>query len=133
MNKYLFKTTTTMKDYNCKKWWIDSNIIKDLTITADTIQTALKEYQRIVKERFCIGISDNAIKNRNNMYIDTDNGTIQNGYVITAKSDFFEDRDNYKYTQHYIDLWINISIVRNPFTEVEQWYYYVFYFYPLQY
>ena len=48
------------------------------------------------------------------MYIDTEAGTIQTGYVITAKSDF-EDRDNYRYTQQYIDLWVHISMIKNPF------------------
>ena len=24
---YIFKTTTTMKEYNNKKWWIDGDII----------------------------------------------------------------------------------------------------------
>ena len=115
--KYLFKTNATMKEYNCKKWWIDSHIISDLIITSDTLENALKEYQNIVKNRFYIDISDNAIKSKNNMYIDTEAGTIQSGYVITAKCDF-EDRNNYKYTQQYIDLWVNISIIQNPFKEV---------------
>lgn len=117
MTKFLFKTNATMKEYNHKKWWIDNNIISDLTIAADTIQAALKEYQNIVKNRFYIDISDNAIKNKNDMYIDTNSGIQQTGYVITAKCDF-EDRDNYKYTQQYIDLWVDISIIQNPFKKV---------------
>ena len=114
MNKYLFKTSATMKEYNRQKWWIDSDIIRDITISAADTETALKEYQNIVKDTYYIDISDNAIKTKNNMYIDTEAGTIQTGYVITAKSDF-EDRDNYRYTQQYIDLWVHISMIKNPF------------------
>lgn len=115
MSKFLFKTTATMKEYNSKKWWIDSNIISDLILSAETVEEAIKEYQNIVKDKYYIDISDNAIKNKNNMYVDTADGAIQTGYVITAKCDF-EDIDNYKTIQQYIDLWINISIVYNPFT-----------------
>ena len=114
MNKYLFKTSATMKEYNRQKWWIDSNIIRDITIAADSVEKALKEYQKFVKDRYYIDISDNAIKNKNNMYIDTETGTTQTGYVMTAKTDF-EDRDNYRYTQQHIDLWVHISIIKNAF------------------
>ena len=37
MNNYIFKTTTTMKEYNNKKWWIDSNIIGEIRVTAENI------------------------------------------------------------------------------------------------
>lgn len=108
-----------MKEYNRAKWWIASDIIGDITISADYIETALKEYQNIVKNKYYIQISDNALKTRNNMYIDTETGTRQTGFVITAKSDF-EDRDNYRYTQQYINLWVHISIIQNPFEEITQ-------------
>lgn len=29
MKTYIFRTTTTMKEYNSKHWWIDGNIIYD--------------------------------------------------------------------------------------------------------
>lgn len=114
MKTYLFNTTATMKDYNCEKWWIDSKIIGDLRIDANNLKDALKEYQNIVKDR-CIEISDNAIKNKNPMYIDNKAGeTIQTGYVITGKTEF-EDRDNYKWSKQYIDLWVKIDVIENPF------------------
>lgn len=115
MSKFLFKTSATMKEYNNKKWWIDSGIINEITVSAETVEQAIKEYQKIVNDKYYIAISDNAIKNKNNMYVDTTDGAIQTGYVITAKCNF-EDIDNYKTIQQYIDLWINISIVYNPFT-----------------
>ena len=30
MNNYIFKTTTTMKEYNNKKWWVDSDIVPEI-------------------------------------------------------------------------------------------------------
>ena len=111
MKKYLFKTTATMKEYNNKKWWIDSNIIRDKYINAENINEALEKYKNLVEEKEYIIISNNAIKNKNPMYIDTPDGeTKQVGYVITAKTDF-EDRDNYKWSTQYIDLWVTILTI----------------------
>lgn len=44
MNKYIFKTTATMKPHNSKKWWIDGDIIPDKQITADSVKDSLKKY-----------------------------------------------------------------------------------------
>lgn len=88
MKNYIFKTTATMKPHNNKKWWIDSGIVREIHITAE-----------------------NAIKNKSEMYIDTATGeSKQVGYVITGKTDF-EDRDNYKWSTQYIDLWVTILTV----------------------
>lgn len=108
---FIFKTTTTMKEYNSRKWWIDSDIVREIRITAENLRAALEQYREIVTEKHSITISDNAIKNKNPMYIDTPNGEPkQIGYVITGKTDF-EDRDNYKWSAQYIDLWVTILTV----------------------
>ena len=108
---FIFKTTTTMKEYNSRKWWIDSDIVREIRITAENLWAALEQYREIVTEKHYITISDNAIKNKNPMYIDTPNGEPkQIGYVITGKTDF-EDRDNYKWSAQYIDLWVTILTV----------------------
>lgn len=108
---FIFKTTTTMKEYNSRKWWIDSGIVREIRITADNLRAALEQYREIVAEKHYITISDNAIKNKNPMYVDTPNGEPkQIGYVITGKTDF-EDRNNYKWSTQYIDLWITILTV----------------------
>ena len=60
MNKYLFQTTTTMREYNKEDWWIDSNTIKDKYINAENLNEALKEYKDLVAKEY-ITISDNAI------------------------------------------------------------------------
>lgn len=41
MNNYIFKTTTTMKEYNNKKWWINSDIVPEIRIKAETLKEAL--------------------------------------------------------------------------------------------
>ena len=116
MKKYLFQTKTTMKEYNDKKWWIASDVVTDKYIKAENINKALEVYRKLVKEDSYIEISDNAMKNKNNMYVDTVDGTKQVGYVITASTEF-EDEVNYKWTKQYIDLWVNIMTIAD--TEFE--------------
>ena len=112
MKKFIFKTTATMKEYNNEKYWIDSNIVREKHIEADTLKQALKKYRDLVHEKEYIFISDNAIKCKNPMYIDRENGSLQVGYVITGKCNF-EDLDNYKWSSQYIDLWVTIITVTN--------------------
>lgn len=117
--KYIFKTTATMKEYNNKKWWIDSDIIREISINADSLKQALEEYREIVKDKFYIEISNNAIKNKNPMFIDTPEGYCkQVGYVITGKTEF-EDRENYKWSTQFIDLRVTIlTVIDTNFEEV---------------
>lgn len=119
MSSYIFKTTATMKEYNRRKWWIDSDIVPEMKISADSLKTALEEYRQRVEDRHYIQISNNAMKHKNPMYIDRPDGDpLQVGYVITAKTSF-EDRDNYRYTDQYIDLWVTVYAVTVPnFEEV---------------
>lgn len=37
MKTYIFRTTTTMKEYNAKHWWIDGNIVTEKAIAAETL------------------------------------------------------------------------------------------------
>lgn len=114
---YQFKTTATMKPYNNKKWWIDSGIVREITIEADTITAAVKEYQKEVHDRFYIDISDNAIKTKAPMYRDTKTGEpVQVGFVITASTDF--DNDRRGWVKQFIDLWVDVNIISNPFEGV---------------
>ena len=106
---YVFETITTMKEYNNKKWWIDSNIITRKTIEADTIAAALERFRALVEEKHYISISNNAMKNKTPMYIDTENGAKQTGFVITGKTDF--QTDSGRWISNYIDLWVNIITV----------------------
>ena len=109
--KYIFKTNVTMKEYNNQKWWIDSNIVREISVEADNTKEALEKYRKIVTEECYIEISNNAMKNKSPMYVDTKDGeTKQIGYVITGKTEF-EDRDNYRWSTQYIDLWVRILTV----------------------
>ena len=112
--KYLFNTFATMKTYNHKKWWIDSDIVREITTEADSLPAAIEQYAEIVKSNYYIDISKNALKCKQPMYIDSKTSKPkQAGYVITGKTDFQDDFG--KWTEQYIDLWVNISIVSNPF------------------
>lgn len=117
MKKYQFKTTATMKKYNNKKWWIDSGIIREITINAENIEKAIEQYREKVIERDYINISKDALKNRENMYIDSTEGEPQQrGYVITASTEF--DDEGRGWIKQYIDLWVTVNIVIDPFSEV---------------
>ena len=112
MNTYLFRTTTTMKEYNAKKWWIDSHIIREMKINAKNVKEALVKYQEEVNENTCIWISDTAIKTANPMYIDV-KGEMepkQVGYVITGRTEFDDDK-NQKWSLQYVDLWVTVITV----------------------
>lgn len=71
---YIFKTTATMKEYNNKKWYIDGGIVSDMRINADSVENALEIYREQVKEKHCITISKNAIKNKSEMFVDLSDG-----------------------------------------------------------
>lgn len=110
MNTYIFKTTTTMKPYNNKKWWITDDLISEICIQANNVKEAIEMYRNTVEEKFYVSISDNAIKTKQPMYVDTTEGnTKQVGYVITGKTSF---DDSYgRWVDQYIDIWVKIITV----------------------
>lgn len=73
---YIFKTTATMKEYNHKKWFIDADIVSDMRIDTDSVENALEIYRERVEEKHCINISENAIKNKSEMFVDLSNGGV---------------------------------------------------------
>ena len=112
--KFLFRTITTMKPYNNKKWWIDSGFIRDMRIKADTLDKAVEEYRDRLWNEYCIEISKTAIKEKNNnkmFYDDKEGNSIWIGYVFTGKMDFQND-DTGKWSKQFIDLWADIEEVR---------------------
>ena len=107
---YILRTQATMKEYNNKKWWIDSGIISEKRINADSVEKALEIYRERVADENYIDISRNAIKNKSEMFVDTPDGVKQVGYVITGKTEF--DKGDYTgYSTQYIDLWITVLTV----------------------
>lgn len=108
---YIFKTKATMKDYNCKKWFIDKDSVPEMCINADTVGCALSVYRERVNEQGIVSVSDNAIKNKSAMFVDMPDGSAkQVGYVITGKTEF--DKGDYTgWSTQYIDLWVTILAV----------------------
>lgn len=118
MNTYIFNTTTTMKEYNYKQWWIDRNIIPDMRITAENLNAAIEQWRETAREKHYIEISNNAIRHKSNMYVDTRSGeTKQVGYVITGKTDL--ETSDCKWVQQYVDLWVEIVTVTDTNFEEE--------------
>lgn len=107
MKTYIFRTITTMKEYNAKHWWIDGNIITEKTIPAESVEAALEEYRELVEYDNCISISRNALKTKRPMYVDLKaGGSKQVGYVITGQADF--ETENYRWRKQYVDLWVEV-------------------------
>ena len=108
---YIFKAEATMKDYNCTKWSIDSGIVPEMRINADTVERALSVYRERVNEHGIVSVSGNAIKNKTEMFVDMPDGSVkQVGYVITGKAEF--DKGDYSgWSTQYIDLWVTILTV----------------------
>ena len=101
---YIFKTTTTMKQYNGEKWWIDRDYIRETRIAADNMTEALEQFREYA-DSCGVDISRSAIKGRRRMYRD---GAGQIGYVITGKVDMGP-------CEQYVDLWVEILSVAYPF------------------
>lgn len=118
MNKYLLRTTATMKPYNNKHWWIEGGIIAPITIEAHDVPEALNLYRQHVEEHHYVTISSHAIRTKSPMFRDNRDGDpIQVGYVITGKTEF-EDRNGGRWSAQYIDLWVEVTQTINPFEEV---------------
>lgn len=108
---YIFKTKATMKDYNCAKWFVNSDIVPEMRINADTVESALSVYCELVNERSPVSISQNAVKNKAEMFVDMLDGVSkQVGYVITGKTEF-NKADYTGWSTQYIDLWVTIITV----------------------
>lgn len=110
--RYLFKTDTTMKEYNCNNYWIDRDYIKELVIEAKDVNEALMKYVESVEKNNYINISKNAIRNKRFMYRDNPT-TKQVGFVLTGETEI-------DYKKQFVDLWIEIFILSRPsFKEVK--------------
>ncbi|MBQ7673221.1 MAG: hypothetical protein IJT36_01655 [Alphaproteobacteria bacterium] len=117
VRKYIFKTNTTMKDYNYKKWWIDGDYVREICVSAKNISEALRKYREIIAESECyVSISDNALKCKDPMYIDTPEGPKQTGYVITGMVEM--QADDGHLSKQYVDLWVEVlTVIDTDFKE----------------
>ena len=115
MKKYQFETSATMKEYNHKQWWIDSNIVRKITVEAENLTDAIYQYRELVASKYYVDISRNALRTKQPMYIDTPSGAVQCGYVITGSTEFVKDSG--ELVLQYIDLWVTIYVIQYPFNE----------------
>jgi len=62
-----------MKEYNNKKWWIDSGCVRPISVSAENLKSAILKFREIIKDNYYITISDHAInpgkQNKLDMYL----------------------------------------------------------------
>ena len=109
MTTFLFQTETTMKPYNNTKWYIVRDFIPNKFIAAPSLADAIEKWRKTISEDCCVQISDNAIKTKEPMFIDTESGAKQTGYVFTAKTDLQDSHD--RWSSQYIELWTTILTI----------------------
>ena len=112
MKTYLFRTKTSVKENELNKIWVDSDIVPDFETAADDIRAALIAFKDWAKNKAFVDISDSALRRKMAMYIDTAAGVKQTGYVITGQIEI--EGNDYKWTRHYIDLWVSINEIITP-------------------
>lgn len=119
MKKYLVKSSTTMKHYNSKNYWIMSDIIPSLEIVADSINDLLIKFQERVTD-YGITISNNALKNKEPIYYNTRDGeTRQDGYLLTGSTEIYDRSANIAGVKQYVDVWTSIHVIESPFEIIE--------------
>ena len=111
---YSFKTSTTLKEKDREKWWLDNDLVKTIELDASNLSEALEKYREIVNNTYDVQISKNAIQKKEKMYMDIKPGgpSIQTGYVITGSTWF--EREHGCFVNKFIDLWIEIRVISYP-------------------
>lgn len=112
--RYSFNTSTTVKEKDRGKWWLDNDLVKTIELEASSLVEALEKYMEIVNDRTDVQISKNAIQKKQNMFIDRRFGerSKQIGYVITGSTCF--ERENGGFVNKFIDLWVEIRVITYP-------------------
>ena len=112
--QYSFNTSTTVKEKDRGKWWLNNDLVRTIELEAISLCEALEKYRQIVNDRTDVRISKNAIHKKQNMFIDRRFGerSKQIGYVITG-STYFE-RENGIFVNKFIDLWVEIRVISYP-------------------
>ena len=114
---YSFKTSTTLKEKDLGKWWLDDDLVKTIELDASNLSEALEKYREIVNDTDYVQISKNAIQKKEKMFMEIKPGgrSKQIGYVITGSTCF--ERENGDLINKFIDLWVEIRIVSYPALE----------------
>lgn len=61
---YSFKTSTTLKEKDRGKWWLDDDLVKTIELDASNLREALEKYRQVVNDSYYVQISKNAIKKK---------------------------------------------------------------------
>lgn len=111
---YSFDTSTTLKEKDRGKWWLDKDLVRTIELEASSLCEALEKYRQIVNDRTDVQISKNAMQEKKNMFIDRRFGerSKQIGYVITGSTYF--KRENGDLVNKFIDLWVEIRVITYP-------------------
>mgnify|MGYP000855682931 CR=1 FL=1 len=104
--RYLFKTIAVTKS---DKYYIDNEIVTPKYITADSVKLALDEYVKHADD-CCVEITKTALKNRVEMYRESENGDKQIGYCITAHTEFEKGHFD-GWVKKPIELWVEILTI----------------------
>ena len=110
--KYLFNTTTTMKEYNHKKWWVDRDLVPSVRIEAKDLKEALIKFREHAEKSSSVEISKNALEKKVPMYRDINDEPVQVGYTITGSTYF--DGEYRGWTKQYVELWVEIIEIKYP-------------------
>lgn len=114
MKTYRFKTSTTMKPYNRKKWWIMHDYVGEVNVKTNSLNEAIKNYAEYLRDKYGIVLSQNAIRNKEPMFRDRKDGeSKQVGFVFTGKTTFYDDYG--KSSRQFIELWTDIDEVKSIF------------------
>ena len=62
--EYIIKTSTCMKPYNCKKWWIMRDYIKEIIVEAGSSKEALEKWREEVTSDYCVEITPHGMKDK---------------------------------------------------------------------
>ena len=112
--RYSFNTSTTLKEKDREKWWLDNDLVKTIELDASNLCEALEKYRKIVNDTYCVQISKNAIQKKEKMFQEIKPGgpSKQIGYVITGSTCF--EREHGGFVNKFIDLWIEIRVISYP-------------------
>jgi len=106
--EYLLKTHVEMKPYNCKKYWVSSDIIRSPRLTANSVDGALKKFSDIAENNGVV-ISNTSLNRKEPMYNKRDE---QIGFVFTG---YIEIDNKGKLSKQYVDVWVEVLEIHNPF------------------
>ena len=112
--RYSFNTSTTLKEKDRGKWWLNNDLVRTIELEAISLCEALEKYRQIVNDRTDVRISKNAIHKKEKMFQEIKPGgpSKQIGYVITGSTSF--EREHGGFVNKFIDLWIEIRVVSYP-------------------